>query len=65
MGHDITFHEVPPPETPIAMLACDLCGCLVDRSEQGRRAHQDSHNKTFEVIDLTIRHERELQDHPA
>lgn len=43
----VTFHEVP---IGARMLACDDCGALVDPSEQGRAAHQRSHEV---VVDLT------------
>lgn len=51
---DTTFHECGD------QLACDACGCLVDRSERGRSAHQRWHTQTTEVIDLTGRVALEL-----
>lgn len=52
-----TYHEV---KTASPVLACDLCGCLIDPSERGRTAHQNSHEQTSEVIDLTGRVALEL-----
>ena len=54
-----TFHTVP---TGARGLACDLCGCLVDPSDEGRAVHQRSHPEP--VVDLTGAHDVE-QARPA
>lgn len=52
MTDTATFHEVRIQQP---VLACDLCGAIVDPSDTGRAAHQAWHDQTVEVIDLTGR----------
>lgn len=51
----VTFHEVKGKT-----LACDICSCVIDASEQGRAKHQAWHQQTADVIDLTGRVALEL-----
>lgn len=63
----VTFHPVP---VGARGLACDVCFCMVDPSEEGRAGHQASHERAAapvsaapDVLDLT--EAREARRSPA
>jgi len=55
----VTFHAVA---ANAAVLACDLCGCVVDGSDRGRSRHQAWHAGPPVVVDLTEQAEPQVRD---